>query len=95
MSANTRDPSLASILVARFLRTNNYTQTLRAFIQEAGLPADAGHVGLKKDNDSSSWTIEGVIEEKRVFDQSIKSERYGDAGKDNDLWSSPGESSYS
>ncbi|KAK1139962.1 hypothetical protein N8T08_011039 [Aspergillus melleus] len=93
MPTDTRDPSLASILVARFLRTNNYTQTLRAFIQEAGLPADAGHVGLKKDNDSSSWTIEGVIEEKRVFDQSIKSERYGDGDKENDLWSTPAPSS--
>ncbi|PLB45144.1 hypothetical protein P170DRAFT_391749 [Aspergillus steynii IBT 23096] len=93
MPTDTRDPSLASILVARFLRTNNYTQTLRAFIQEAGLPADAGHVGLKKNNDSSSWTIEGVIEEKQVYDQSVKFERYGDGEKDNDLWSTPAPSS--
>ncbi|KAA8643547.1 hypothetical protein EYZ11_008852 [Aspergillus tanneri] len=87
MPLESRRPSLASILVARFLRTNNYTQTLEAFIREAGLPTDAGHISGEKDD----WTIERVLDEKRAFDQSANFERYGDSEKENDAWSSPGE----
>lgn len=79
---------LASTLVARFLRTNNYTQTLKAFLQEAGLPSDAGEQ-RGKDN-TSNWTIENVLEEKKAFDQSKNFERYGDNDKDKDVWSVPG-----
>lgn len=79
---------LASTLVARFLRTNNYTQTLKAFLQEAGLPSDAGEQGGK--DDATNWTIENVIEEKKAFDQSKNFERYGDNDKDKDVWTVPG-----
>ncbi|GFG03758.1 hypothetical protein IFM5058_01589 [Aspergillus udagawae] len=71
----TTTTQLASVLVARFLRSNNYTETLNVFIREAGLPADVGQPGGKTDN--SEWTIEGVLEEKQVFDESVKFERYG------------------
>ncbi|KAL2007923.1 hypothetical protein VTN00DRAFT_7905 [Thermoascus crustaceus] len=82
---------LASILVARFLRSNNYTQTLDAFIREAGLPPDAGQVSGRAGSRSvDGWTIEGVIEEKKAFDQSLKFERYGegDDGQE-EKWSVP------
>lgn len=74
---------LASTLVARFLRSNNYTQTLEAFIREAGLPVDAGLTGTRTstgsqdDDDGDEWTIESILEEKRAFDLSLRFERYG------------------
>ncbi|KAF7588018.1 hypothetical protein BBP40_006424 [Aspergillus hancockii] len=79
--------SLASTLVARFLRTNNYVETLDAFIREAGLPANAGQV-KGKGNDENNWTIEGVLEEKKTFDQTLGFERYGGNGE-KDVWSVP------
>lgn len=78
--------SLAEILVARFLRSNNYTETLDAFIREAGLPKDVGQAN-DKDPD---WTIEGVLHEKKTFDQSVNFERYNEEKKD--IWSEPGKS---
>ncbi|PYI00959.1 hypothetical protein BO78DRAFT_473628 [Aspergillus sclerotiicarbonarius CBS 121057] len=86
MPTESQSPSLASTLVARFLRAHNYTQTLNAFLQEAGLPADAGQRG--KDN-APTWTIESVLEEKKAFDQSVNFERYGENDKDKDVWSVP------
>jgi hypothetical protein len=85
MTATTQ---LASVLVARFLRSNNYTETLNVFIREAGLPADAGQPGGKTDN--SEWTIEGVLEEKQVFDESVKFERYGQ-NEEKNVWTVPGQ----
>ncbi|KAE8338650.1 hypothetical protein BDV24DRAFT_153427 [Aspergillus arachidicola] len=72
MAPTSQTPPLASILVARFLRTNNYAETLNAFIREAGLPADAGQV---TDKEESNWTIESVLEEKKAFDQTQHFER--------------------
>ncbi|PGH16053.1 hypothetical protein AJ79_02033 [Helicocarpus griseus UAMH5409] len=68
-------PLSASILVARFLRSNNYTQTLAAFIEEAGLPEQAGSFepGLSDEN----WTIEKIMDEKKTFDKSLGFERVG------------------
>ncbi|GFF35276.1 hypothetical protein IFM58399_04154 [Aspergillus lentulus] len=83
MTATTQ---LASALVARFLRSNNYTETLNVFIREAGLPADAGQPDGKTDN--SDWTIEGVLQEKQVFDESVKFERYGKS-EEKDVWTVP------
>ena len=83
--------TLASTLVARFLRSNNYTHTLDAFIREAGLPADVGQITAKDDSDENSWTIEKVLEGKKVYDKSINFERYGNDGKENIKWSTPGE----
>lgn len=95
MTSNISNPTqlpLASILVARFLRSNNYTQTLDAFIREAGLPPNAGQVNSKAE-ELDGWTIENVIEEKKAFDQTVNFERYGDdedAREKRDRWSSPG-----
>ncbi|PGH23250.1 hypothetical protein AJ80_02666 [Polytolypa hystricis UAMH7299] len=77
-----------SILVARFLRSNNYSQTLSAFISEAGLPEDAG-LGVSKEEggESGLWTIERVLEEKRAFDITLKSERLEEVEEDG--WSAP------
>ncbi|KAL1846185.1 hypothetical protein Plec18170_009301 [Paecilomyces lecythidis] len=93
MTSKAPDPTqlpLASILVARFLRSNNYTETLDAFIREAGLPSNAGQVNSKTEG-ADGWTIESVIEEKKAFDQTVNFERYGDedAREKRDRWSSP------
>lgn len=79
----TTTTQLASVLVARFLRSNNYTETLNVFIREAGLPADAGQLSGK--TDKNEWTIEGVLQEKQVFDESVKFERYGQSEEEN-VW---------
>ncbi|RAQ71397.1 hypothetical protein COH20_003513 [Aspergillus flavus] len=84
MAPTSQNPPLASILVARFLRTNNYAETLNAFIREAGLPANAGQV---TDQEENNWTIESVLEEKKAFDQTQHFERYGQSEKDE--WSVP------
>ncbi|KJK62102.1 hypothetical protein P875_00086353 [Aspergillus parasiticus SU-1] len=84
MAPTSQSPPLASILVARFLRTNNYAETLNAFIREAGLPVDAGQV---TGNEENNWTIESVLEEKKAFDQTQHFERYGQSEKDE--WSVP------
>lgn len=88
MATASQSASLASVLVARFLRSNNYTDTLNTFIREAGLSADVGRTG-EDDNESNSWTIEGVLEEKQAFDKSVNFERYHENEK-KDVWSVPG-----
>ncbi|KAI4283956.1 MAG: hypothetical protein L6R38_001791 [Xanthoria sp. 2 TBL-2021] len=72
-----------AILCARFLKANNYNETLQAFLAEAGLPSDAGSV-----NNPGDLTIEKVLEEKRVFDLSLNFERFkvAETGRQ---WSSP------
>ena len=79
--------SLPSILVARFLQKNNYTETLDAFIREARLPANVGRVGAT--SGGKEWTIEGVLEEKKSYDYSVDFEREGD-GDEGDVWRVPG-----
>ncbi|KAF2084305.1 hypothetical protein K490DRAFT_49407 [Saccharata proteae CBS 121410] len=59
------------ILVARFLRTNDYTETLAAFLKEADLPSDAGTVS------KGDLTIEKVLQEKKTFDLSVNFEKLG------------------
>ncbi|KAE8350218.1 WD40-repeat-containing domain protein [Aspergillus coremiiformis] len=86
MPPTLQSPSLASILVARFLRTNNYSETLDAFIREAGLPANAGQV--KENDKEKNWTIESVLEEKKVFDRTLEFERYGEK-EEKDVWTVP------
>lgn len=102
MSSNLDTPSaehtasetlLASILVARFLRSNNYHETLDIFIREAGLPSDAGVVNMNKLDESDGvdkWTLEGIIREKKRFDQTLSFERYGHLPVKKDGWSVPG-----
>ncbi|KAE8146196.1 hypothetical protein BDV25DRAFT_143932 [Aspergillus avenaceus] len=79
-------PPLASILIARFLRSNNYPETLDAFIREANLPRDAGQ---SKTDEAQTWTIENILEEKKRFDTSVQFERYGDS-PEKDIWTDPG-----
>ncbi|KAF3045443.1 hypothetical protein E8E12_004665 [Didymella heteroderae] len=63
-------PSAAE-LVARFLRTNGYTETLKSFIKEAELPLDTGAGSV------SSVTIESILHEKKTFDLSVNFEKLG------------------
>lgn len=74
--------------MARFLRAHNYTETLDAFLREAGLPANAGQIRGKDEQDS--WTIESVLDEKRAFDKSVSFERYNESDQGKDFWSVPG-----
>ena len=87
MAPTTSVDALASALVARFLRANNYTDTLQAFIREAGLPPDAGQAS---GDDTNNWTIQKLVEEKKTFDHSINFERYGQDTKEDDQWRIPG-----
>lgn len=79
--------ALASALVARFLRANDYTDTLQAFVREAGLPPDVGH---SSGDDTNNWSIQSLIEEKKAFDHTAAFERYGDDDKKNNQWTLPG-----
>ncbi|KAJ4409603.1 hypothetical protein N0V91_002524 [Didymella pomorum] len=63
-------PSAAE-LVARFLRTNGYTETLKSFVKEADLPSDTGA------GSSSTVTIESILHEKKTFDLSLNFEKLG------------------
>ncbi|KAJ5308664.1 hypothetical protein N7508_004043 [Penicillium antarcticum] len=78
--------ALANALVARFLRTNDHTETLNAFIREAGLAPD---VGQASGDDTNNWTIQSLLEEKHTYDQSVNFERYGEDSQGTGLWSEP------
>lgn len=56
-------------------------QTLDAFLQEAGLPSDAGTASR------NSFTIEKLLDEKKTFDLSVKFEKLGSDGENDDAWS--------
>jgi hypothetical protein len=88
MASSAAIDALTSALVARFLRANNYSESLQAFIREAGLPVDAGQTS---GDDTNNWTIQGLLEEKKAFDHSANFERYGKGSKETDSWSIPGE----
>ncbi|KAF1833786.1 WD40 repeat-like protein [Decorospora gaudefroyi] len=63
-------PSAAE-LVAHFLRSNGYTQTLNSFVEEADLPSDVGT------GSDSLVTIESILQEKKTFDLSLSFEKFG------------------
>ncbi|KAH7405941.1 WD40-repeat-containing domain protein [Phaeosphaeria sp. MPI-PUGE-AT-0046c] len=63
-------------LVARYLRANDYHETLTNFIAEAGLPKDIGA------RPADSITIESVLHEKQTFDTSLNFEKLGIEDKD-------------
>ncbi|KAF2440496.1 hypothetical protein P171DRAFT_457360 [Karstenula rhodostoma CBS 690.94] len=67
-------PTVAE-LVAHFLRSNGYTESLAAFIDEAGLPVDTG-------SGNPDFTIEQILQEKKTFDASLRFERLGLEDKD-------------
>ncbi|KAJ5207408.1 hypothetical protein N7491_001959 [Penicillium cf. griseofulvum] len=78
--------ALSSAIVARFLRTNDYSDTLKAFIREADLAPD---VGQTSGDDTNNWTIQSLLEEKNTYDQTVDFERYGKGHEQSDLWSEP------
>jgi hypothetical protein len=80
--------ALSSAIVARFLRTNGYSDTLKAFIREADLAPD---VGQSSGDDTNNWTIQSLLEEKTTYDRTVDFERYGKGHQQSDLWSEPGE----
>jgi hypothetical protein len=80
--------ALANALVARFLRTNDHAETLKAFIREAGLAPD---VGQTSGDDTNNWTIQSLLEEKQTYDKSVSFEKYGEGSQETGLWSEPGE----
>ena len=88
MAPSTKVEALTSALVARFLRTNDYSETLEAFIREAGL---APEVGQTSGDDTNNWTIQSLLEEKETFDKSADFERYGEQDEQSALWTEPGE----
>ena len=56
-------------LVARYLKSNNYTQTLEAFLLEAGLDVDAA------ESRPGDWTIDQILQEKKQFDSAVTFEK--------------------
>ena len=70
-----------TLLVARYLRSNNYTQTLDAFLLEAGLDTAAA------DSRPGDWTIDQILQEKKQFDTALNFEK---RGHDDDFgWTQP------
>ncbi|KAF8448327.1 WD40-repeat-containing domain protein [Terfezia claveryi] len=57
-----------AVLVAKYLRSSGYKKTLSAFLEESGI-LDS------QISSSSDLTIEKVLEEKRLYDLSVKLER--------------------
>ncbi|KAF2132158.1 hypothetical protein P153DRAFT_285778 [Dothidotthia symphoricarpi CBS 119687] len=66
----------ANELIAQFLRSHGYTETLKSFIAEAGLPVDVGAAS------NGSVTIETILHEKTTFDLSLNFEKLGMDDKD-------------
>ncbi|KAJ5363786.1 uncharacterized protein N7496_009499 [Penicillium cataractarum] len=86
MAPSTQIDELASAIVARFLRTNAYTDTLQAFIREAGLAPD---VGQASGDDTHNLTIQSLLEEKKAYDHSVNFERLGSESKEIASWGLP------
>ncbi|KAJ9665543.1 hypothetical protein H2201_004425 [Coniosporium apollinis] len=71
----------SAVLVARYLKTNGYDETLCAFIKEAGLKPNAGSVS------KGDLTIEQILREKQSFDLSVRFEKT--AIDDDKAWRKP------
>ncbi|CAI7636933.1 unnamed protein product [Penicillium palitans] len=78
--------ALSSALVARFLRSHDYSDTLKAFLREADLAPD---VGQSSGDDTNNWSIQSLLEEKNTYDQTVNFERYGKDNQQSTLWSEP------
>lgn len=65
-------PDEEKLLIARFLRANDYSQTLSSFLAEAGLPEDFGSTAAKDD-----LTLEKLLQEKRAYDLAANFEKLG------------------
>ncbi|KAK4861214.1 hypothetical protein LT330_004130 [Penicillium expansum] len=86
MPSSTTINALSSAIVARFLRSHDYSDTLKAFLREADLAPD---VGQSSGDDTNNWTIQGLVEEKSTYDQTVNFERYGTDNQQSALWSEP------
>ncbi|KAK8160618.1 WD40-repeat-containing domain protein [Phyllosticta citrichinensis] len=60
-----------AVLVARFLRANNFEKTLEAFLEEARLPQDAGSTA------KGDISLEQILREKEMFDLNLNFEKLG------------------
>ncbi|KAF7520687.1 hypothetical protein PCG10_009039 [Penicillium crustosum] len=78
--------ALSSAIVARFLRSHDYSETLKAFIREADLAPD---VGQSSGDDTNNWSIQSLLEEKNTYDKTVNFERYGNDHQQSTLWSEP------
>lgn len=78
-----------TILVARFLKSNNYTQTLSAFIEEAGLSKTNLNASLTP-AENYTWSIENIVKEKNTFDKSLSFDRAHEGDVGEERWSEPG-----
>ncbi|KAF3087119.1 hypothetical protein TWF569_001588 [Orbilia oligospora] len=67
------------VLVARFLRANNYHETFQAFIRETNLTADS------ITNHPTDLTIEQILEEKKLYDLAVRFEKINVDAKDVDF----------
>ncbi|KAJ5444472.1 uncharacterized protein N7458_008344 [Penicillium daleae] len=86
MVSSAQIDDLANAIVARFLRTNAYSETLQAFIREAGLPPDAGQAS---GDNTHNLTIQSLLEEKRAYDHSVNFERLGNESGEISFWQLP------
>ncbi|KAG0161481.1 hypothetical protein PDIDSM_9015 [Penicillium digitatum] len=86
MPPSTTINALSSAIVARFLRSHDYFETLKAFLREADLAPD---VGQSSGDDTNNWTIQSLLEEKNTYDQTVNFERYGTSNQQSALWSEP------
>lgn len=87
MASSETVDALSSALVARFLRSHDYSETLKAFLREADLAPD---VGQSSGDDTNNWSIQSLLEEKNTYDQTVNFERYGKDHQQSTLWSEPG-----
>ncbi|RVD87787.1 uncharacterized protein DFL_001997 [Arthrobotrys flagrans] len=67
------------VLVARFLRANNYHETFQAFIRETNLTPDS------VTNNPTDLTIEKILEEKKLYDLAVRFEKINVDAKDVDF----------
>jgi len=72
-----------AVMVARFLKANNYEQSYEAFVTESGLPPDVGTCS------KGDLTLETLLEEKRAFDLSVKFEKLGSEDESARGWREP------
>ncbi|KAJ5400167.1 hypothetical protein N7465_010656 [Penicillium sp. CMV-2018d] len=86
MASSETVDALSSALVARFLRSHDYSETLKAFLREADLAPD---VGQSSGDDTNNWSIQSLLEEKNTYDQTVNFERYGKDHQQSTLWSEP------
>ncbi|KAA8910085.1 WD40-repeat-containing domain protein [Sphaerosporella brunnea] len=74
-------PDSPQVLIGRYLQSNGFTKTLAAFLEETNLRPE----NLVVEDPSTALTIEKVLDEKRLYDLSLKVEKVEVADKDPDF----------